>query len=200
MRLRRRLHPRVAAVDALRDAIQHGAFQAFLLYGVTGSGKTEVYLRAAAECLRTGRGVLFLAPEIALTAQLTQAFRERFGASIAILHSQLSPAERYAQWLRIKQGDAPIVIGARSAVFAPLPNIGLIIIDEEHETAYKQSTAPTYHARTLAEARPRRERRIAARLRYTCAGDLPPRREGTPAPTGLARTGWRRDAARNALD
>jgi primosomal protein N' (replication factor Y) len=143
------------AVDALRDAIQHGAFQAFLLYGVTGSGKTEVYLRAAAECLRTGRGVLFLAPEIALTAQLTQAFRERFGASIAILHSQLNPAERYAQWLRIKQGDAPIVIGARSAVFAPLPNIGLIIIDEEHETAYKQSTAPTYHARTLAEARAR---------------------------------------------
>jgi primosomal protein N' len=143
------------AVDALRSAIQHGAFQAFLLYGVTGSGKTEVYLRAAAECLRTGRGVLFLAPEIALTAQLTQAFRERFGASIAVLHSQLSPTERYAQWLRIKQGDAPIVIGARSAVFAPLPNIGLIIIDEEHETAYKQSTAPTYHARTLAEARAR---------------------------------------------
>jgi len=143
------------AVDALRDAIQQGAFQALLLYGVTGSGKTEVYLRAAAECLRTGRSVLFLAPEIALTAQLTQAFRERFGASIAILHSQLSPAERYAQWLRIKQGDAPIVIGARSAVFAPLPNVGLIIIDEEHETAYKQSATPTYHARTMAEARAR---------------------------------------------
>jgi primosomal protein N' (replication factor Y) len=143
------------AVNALRDALTQGAYQAFLLYGVTGSGKTEVYLRAAAECLRTGRSVLFLAPEIALTAQLTQAFRERFGASIAVLHSQLTPAERYAQWLRIKQGDAPIVIGARSAVFAPLPNIGLIIIDEEHETAYKQSTAPTYHARTLAEARAR---------------------------------------------
>jgi primosomal protein N' (replication factor Y) len=143
------------AVNALRDALAQGAYQPFLLYGVTGSGKTEVYLRAAAECLRTGRSVLFLAPEIALTAQLTQAFRERFGASIAVLHSQLTPAERYAQWLRIKQGDAPIVIGARSAVFAPLPNIGLIIIDEEHETAYKQSTAPTYHARTLAEARAR---------------------------------------------
>jgi primosomal protein N' (replication factor Y) len=143
------------AVDALRDALKQGRYQPFLLYGVTGSGKTEVYLRAAAECLRTGRGVLFLAPEIALTAQLTQAFRERFGASIAVLHSQLSPAERYAQWLRIKQGDAPIVIGARSAVFAPLPNVGLIIIDEEHETAYKQSTTPTYHARTLAEARAR---------------------------------------------
>jgi primosomal protein N' (replication factor Y) len=143
------------AVNALRDALTQGAYQAFLLYGITGSGKTEVYLRAAAECLRTGRSVLFLAPEIALTAQLTQAFRERFGAGIAVLHSQLTPAERYAQWLRIKQGDAPIVIGARSAVFAPLPNVGLIIIDEEHETAYKQSTPPTYHARTLAEARAR---------------------------------------------
>ncbi len=143
------------AVNALRDALTQGAYQPFLLYGVTGSGKTEVYLRATAECLRAGRGVLFLAPEIALTAQLTQAFRERFGASVAVLHSQLSPAERYAQWLRIKQGDAPIVIGARSAVFAPLPNIGLIIIDEEHETAYKQSNAPPYHARTLAEARAR---------------------------------------------
>ena len=143
------------AVDALRDALRQRVYQPFLLYGVTGSGKTEVYLRAAAECLRTGRGVLFLAPEIALTAQLTQAFRERFGAGIAVLHSQLSPAERYAQWLRIRRGDAPIVIGARSAVFAPLPNVGLIIIDEEHETAYKQSTVPTYHARTMAEARAR---------------------------------------------
>ncbi|BCW96520.1 MAG: primosomal protein N' [Fimbriimonadales bacterium] len=143
------------AVNALRDALTQGAYQPFLLYGVTGSGKTEVYLRAAAECLRTGRSVLFLAPEIALTAQLTQAFRERFGMSVAVLHSQLSPAERYAQWLRIKQGDAPIVIGARSAVFAPLSNIGLIVIDEEHETAYKQSNAPPYHARMLAEARAR---------------------------------------------
>lgn len=143
------------AVRALSDALARGRYHAFLLYGITGSGKTEVYLRAAAECLRTGRGVLFLAPEIALTAQLTQAFRERFGSSIAVLHSQRTPTERYAHWLRIKRGDAPIVIGARSAIFAPLPNLGLIIIDEEHETAYKQSTAPAYHARTLAEARAR---------------------------------------------
>lgn len=143
------------AVDALREALARGKFATFLLYGVTGSGKTEVYLRAAAECLRQGRGVLFLAPEIALTAQLTQAFRERFGASVAVWHSQLAPSERYAQWLRIKQGDAPIVVGARSAIFAPLPNLGLIIVDEEHETSYKHSGTPAYHARTVAEVRAR---------------------------------------------
>lgn len=143
------------AVDALRKALEQGAYQPFLLFGVTGSGKTEVYLRAAAECLRTGRSVLVLVPEIALTAQLSQAFRERFGASVALWHSQLSPSERYGQWLRIQRGDAPIVVGARSAIFAPLPHLGLIIIDEEHESSYKQSTAPTYHARTLAEARAR---------------------------------------------
>ncbi|MCS6918956.1 MAG: DEAD/DEAH box helicase family protein, partial [Fimbriimonadales bacterium] len=117
------------AVDALRSALERGAYQPLLLFGVTGSGKTEVYLRAAAECLRMGRGVLVLVPEIALTAQLSQAFRERFGASVALWHSQLSPSERYAQWLRIQRGDAPIVVGARSAVFAPLPNLGLLILD-----------------------------------------------------------------------
>jgi hypothetical protein len=144
--------------------------------------------------------VLFLAPEIALTAQLTQAFRERFGASIAVLHSQLTPAERYAQWLRIKQGDAPIVIGARSAVFAPLPNIGLLIIDEEHETAYKQRLRrPTTLARW-------RRRAPARRTPYCCSAPQRPRwRPSTapskaPAPTGLARTSRRRDAARNAPD
>ncbi|MDW8051208.1 MAG: primosomal protein N' [Armatimonadota bacterium] len=143
------------AVDTLRAAISSNQFRAFLLYGVTGSGKTEVYLRAAAECLRHGRSALILVPEIALTAQLTQAFRERFGSSVAVLHSLLSPSERYAQWLRIKQGEAPLVVGARSAVFAPLPNIGLIVVDEEHETSYKHSGTPAYHARTVAEARAR---------------------------------------------
>ncbi len=143
------------AIDALRQALERGAYQPFLLFGVTGSGKTEVYLRAAAECLRTGRTVLTLVPEIALTAQLSQAFRERFGASVALWHSQLSPSERYAQWLRIQQGNAPIVVGARSAIFAPLPNLGLIIVDEEHENSYKQSNAPAYHARLLAERRAR---------------------------------------------
>ncbi|MDW8105870.1 MAG: primosomal protein N' [Armatimonadota bacterium] len=143
------------AVDVLREAISSGEYRAFLLYGVTGSGKTEVYLRAAAECVRHGRSVLVLVPEIALTAQLTQAFRERFGSSVAVLHSQLSPSERYAQWLRIKQGEAPLVIGARSAVFAPLPNVGLIVVDEEHETSYKHNGVPAYHARAVAEVRAR---------------------------------------------
>lgn len=141
------------AVDSINAALRAGRHEAFLLYGVTGSGKTEVYLRAAAECLRLGRGVLMLVPEIALTAQVSQAFRERFGASVAVWHSLLSPAERYVQWLRIRRGDAPIVVGARSALFAPMPSLGLIIVDEEHETSYKQAHAPAYHARTLAEAR-----------------------------------------------
>ncbi len=143
------------AVGALTAALRQGTHHAFLLYGVTGSGKTEVYLRAAAECLRLGRGVLMLVPEIALTAQVSQAFRERFGTSVAVWHSLLCPTERYAQWLRIRRGDAPVVIGARSAIFAPMPSVGLIIVDEEHETSYKQSHAPTYHARTLAEMRAR---------------------------------------------
>jgi primosomal protein N' (replication factor Y) len=144
-----------SAVETLTRALRAGNHQAFLLYGVTGSGKTEVYLRAAAECLRMGRSVLMLVPEIALTAQVSQAFRERFGSTVAIWHSQLSPSDRYVQWLRIQRGDAPVVVGARSALFTPLPNIGLIIVDEEHETSYKQSHAPTYHARTLAEVRAR---------------------------------------------
>ncbi|MCX7925486.1 MAG: primosomal protein N' [Fimbriimonadales bacterium] len=148
------------AVDALNNALREGGHQAFLLYGVTGSGKTEVYLRAAAECLRMGRGVMVLVPEIALTAQVSQAFRERFGAGVAVWHSQLSPSERYAQWLRIRRGDAPVVVGARSAIFAPMPDVGLIIVDEEHETSYKQAYAPTYHARPLAEARARDARAV----------------------------------------
>lgn len=144
-----------SAVETLTRALQAGKYQAFLLYGVTGSGKTEVYLRAAAECLRMGRSVLMLVPEIALTAQVSQAFRERFGSAVAVWHSQLSPSDRYVQWLRIQRGDAPVVVGARSALFAPLSNIGLILVDEEHEASYKQSHSPTYHARTLAEVRAR---------------------------------------------
>ncbi len=146
-----------SAVQALRSAIQKGGYQAFLLYGVTGSGKTQVYLRASTEVLRTGRTILLLVPEIALTAQLSQRLRERFGESVAVLHSQLSPSERYAQWLRIYRGHAPIVVGARSALFAPLRNVGLIVVDEEHEPSYKQNNTPAYHARRLAEARAQEE-------------------------------------------
>lgn len=145
------------AVERLRNALAEGTYKPFLLYGVTGSGKTEVYLRTAAESLRLGRSVLFLVPEIALTPQLVNAFRERFGGAVAVWHSQLSPSERYAQWMRVRSGVAPIVVGARSAIFAPLRNIGLLIVDEEHEPSYKQTSAPPYHARTLAYARAQAE-------------------------------------------
>lgn len=145
---------------SLRDALRSGTFQKCLLFGVTGSGKTEVYLRAAAGCLRMGRNVLFLVPEIALTAQLTGAFRERFGKSVAVLHSQLSESERLDQWLRVRAGHRSVVIGARSAVFAPLQNLGLIILDEEHEGAYKQQSTPRYHTRAIAEARARRSNAV----------------------------------------
>jgi primosomal protein N' (replication factor Y) len=143
------------ALLSLRDVLRSGTFQKCLLFGVTGSGKTEVYLRAAAGCLRMGRNVLFLVPEIALTAQLTGAFRARFGKSVAVLHSQLSESERLDQWLRVRAGQRSVVIGARSAVFAPLQNVGLIILDEEHEGAYKQQSTPRYHTRSIAEARAR---------------------------------------------
>ncbi len=149
-----------AVLQTLRHAIESGSYRAFLLYGVTGSGKTEVYLQAAAMTLRAGRTVLFLVPEIALTAQLTAAFRERFGNAVAVLHSQLNPSERYAQWLRVRNGQAPIVVGARSALFAPLRRVGLIILDEEHEPAYKQQQSPLYHARLLAEARAQTEQAV----------------------------------------
>jgi primosomal protein N' (replication factor Y) (superfamily II helicase) len=142
-----------AALESIRQALDTGRYHAFLLYGVTGSGKTEVYLQATALALRAGRTVLFLVPEIALTAQLTAAFRERFGSAVAVLHSQLTPSERYAQWLRVRAGQAPIVVGARSAIFAPLRSVGLIVLDEEHEPAYKQQQSPFYHARQLAEVR-----------------------------------------------
>jgi len=148
------------AIDAIRQAIEAGRYHAFLLYGVTGSGKTEVYLHATAAALRMGRAVLFLVPEIALTAQLTAAFRERFGNSVAVLHSQLNPSERYAHWLRVRAGHAPIVVGARSALFAPLRSLGLIVLDEEHEPAYKQGQTPFYHARRLAEARAREQQAV----------------------------------------
>src|SRR5208283_2698571 len=104
----------------------------FMLYGVTGSGKTEVYLRAAAEALRMGKQVLYLVPEIALATQAIAHLRERFGRGVAIIHSELPPKERLENWMSIRSGASPVVLGARSALFAPLTNIGLIVVDEEH--------------------------------------------------------------------
>jgi primosomal protein N' (replication factor Y) len=122
----------------------------FLLHGVTGSGKTEIYLRAAAQVLRSGRQVVVLVPEIALTVQLVRRFAARFPGQVAVLHSGLSPGERYDEWRRVRRGDAPLVIGSRSAIFAPVAAPGLIIVDEEHEPGYKNDTTPRYHARSVA--------------------------------------------------
>ncbi len=135
----------------------------YLLHGVTGSGKTEVYLRALARALESGKSGLVLVPEIALTPQTVERFRSRFdhagkaGAGVAVLHSHLSDAERREEWMRLQRGDARIAIGARSAVFAPLRNLGIIIVDEEHENTYKQEETPRYHARDVAVMRGRIE-------------------------------------------
>jgi len=122
----------------------------FLLQGVTGSGKTELYLRAVQRALQQGRGAIVLVPEIALTPQTIRRFGARFPATIAVMHSRLSEGERYDQWRRIRSGDLRLVIGSRSAIFSPVQNLGLIVLDEEHEWTYKQQQAPHYHAREVA--------------------------------------------------
>ena len=122
----------------------------FYLYGITGSGKTEVFLRAAQYMLKTGKSVIYLVPEISLTHQTAQMIGRRFGSLAATLHSGMSPSARLSEWMRIRRGDAPIVVGPRSAVFAPVSNLGLIIIDEEHDGSYKSGSTPRYHARQIA--------------------------------------------------
>lgn len=135
----------------IREAIEKEIHSRFLLFGVTGSGKTEVYMRAAHACLEKQRSVIMLVPEISLTTQVIQRFIGRFGAeSIAVLHSRLSQGERHDEWMRIKEGKVKIVIGARSAVFAPFDNIGLIILDEEHEATYKSDMTPKYDGAEVA--------------------------------------------------
>jgi primosomal protein N' (replication factor Y) len=122
----------------------------FYLYGITGSGKTEVFLRAAEYMLKEGKSVIYLVPEIALTQQTAELIGRRFGPAAATLHSGMSPSARLSEWARIRRGEAPIVVGPRSAVFAPVPNLGLVIIDEEHDGSYKSGNTPRYHARQTA--------------------------------------------------
>ncbi len=143
------LRPLLAALHA-RRAEQR------LLHGVTGSGKTEVYLRAAAAALDQGRGAIVLVPEIALTPQIVGRFIERFGETVAVLHSRLRPAERYAEWRRLREGEARVCVGPRSAVFAPVRELGLIVVDEEHDSSYKHEGDPRYDARDVAAERARR--------------------------------------------
>ncbi len=136
--------PQAAAIAAVIGAL--GTGRGFLLHGVTGSGKTEVYLRLTAEALARGQGAIVLVPEIALTAQVVARFVARFGERVALLHSALSAGERYDEWRRILDGVADVVVGSRSALFAPIEDLGLIVVDEEQEPSYKQESAPRYHA------------------------------------------------------
>lgn len=140
------------ALNAITSALDNSEHQSVLIHGVTGSGKTEVYIRAIEHAIGFGRQAIVLVPEISLTPQTRQRFRARFD-SVAVLHSHLTPSARHAEWRRIARGDVQVVVGARSAVFAPLPHLGLIVIDEEHESTFKQETAPRYHARAIAERR-----------------------------------------------
>lgn len=142
-------------VETLKAALAESRFRAFLLEGVTGSGKTEVYLHAVRDALRRGRTALLLVPEIALTAQILNRFRARFGVQVAILHSAMDEGVRFGEWMRARRGEARVVIGARSALFAPLPDLGLVIVDEEHDPSYKQDETPRYHARDAALVRAR---------------------------------------------
>jgi primosomal protein N' (replication factor Y) len=149
-----------SAVQRVIDSMGRG-FSAFLLAGVTGSGKTEVYMQLADEFIRRKLPVLILTPEIALISQMERRFRARFGEQVAILHSGLSYGERYDQWLRIRRGEVSIAIGARSAIFAPFPSVGLLVVDEEHDTSYKQEGSLRYNARDLAVVRAKLDRGIA---------------------------------------
>ena len=143
-----------SALAAIHASLDKECYQCHLLHGITGSGKTEVYLQAIEYALKQGKNVLILVPEIALTEQTTERFRSRFQEPIALLHHRLSSGERFDSWHNIQKGQQRIVIGARSAVFAPLPRLGLIIVDEEHEASYKQNEeAPCYHARDVAVMR-----------------------------------------------
>lgn len=139
--------------DNINGRLQEQRHGVFLLHGVTGSGKTEVYLQTIQQCIEQDRQAIVLVPEIALTPQMVERFKGRFGDQVAVMHSRLSGGERYDEWRKIREGQVKVAIGARSAVFAPFSRLGLIIMDEEHETSYKQEETPKYHARDVAVKR-----------------------------------------------
>jgi primosomal protein N' (replication factor Y) len=145
--------PQAAAHEAIRDGLASGEFRGYLLHGITGSGKTEVYLHVIADALAAGKTAIVLVPEISLTPQLAARFRARFGEDVAVLHSGLPPRERLAAWRRLRAGEVGIALGARSAVFAPLADLGVIVVDEEHDSSFKQDEGVRYHARDVALVR-----------------------------------------------
>lgn len=147
----------IASIDA---ALRAGSADSFLLHGITGSGKTEVYLRAIATCRELGRGSLVLVPEIALTPQLVARFRARFGEELAVIHSGLGERDRYEMWTALREAKVRVAIGARSALFAPVHDVGLVVVDEEHDTSFKQEEGVRYHARDMALLRARRARAV----------------------------------------
>ncbi len=138
------------AIAPILQTIEEKKHEVFLMYGVTGSGKTEVYLQSIDQVLKGGKEAIVLVPEISLTPQMVKRFKGRFGSKVAVLHSGLSAGEKYDEWRKIQRKEVSVVVGARSAVFAPFQNLGIIIIDEEHETSYKQEETPRYHARDVA--------------------------------------------------
>ena len=145
------------ALDYIYSVLDEHKKHDILLHGVTGSGKTEVFIKAASHCIKNGRNVIILVPEISLTPQIQRRFTEYFGDSVAVLHSALSAGERFDEWQRIKKGDVQIVVGARSAIFAPFENIGLIIVDEEHDSSYLSESSPRYNAIDVALYRGKQE-------------------------------------------
>lgn len=149
-----------SALSEINAAQAEGTFAAFLLHGVTGSGKTEIYIRAMREALRRGRSAMMLVPEIALTPVFSRRLRAHFGDAVAIFHSSLTTGERFDEWHRLKRGEARVVIGTRSAVFAPVSDLGVIVVDEEHEASYRQQESPYYNGRDTAVMRALKERAI----------------------------------------
>lgn len=138
------------ALTKIKQAMDEKRQETFLLHGVTGSGKTEIYLQAIQRAIADGKEAIVLVPEISLTPQMTERFKSRFGDEVAVMHSGLSVGEKYDEWRKVQQGKVKVVVGARSAIFAPFKNLGLIILDEEHESTYKQEDSPRYHARDVA--------------------------------------------------
>ncbi len=156
-KIRRLSQEQEKALDEISRGLDSNRFNPLLLFGITGSGKTEVYMQAVEKCLKMGKGALVLVPEISMTGQLAGWFSSRFKDGLCILHSGLTKEQRRDQWWKIRIGEARIVVGARSAIFAPLSDIGLIIVDEEHDSSYKQAEKFRYNARDLALVRAKME-------------------------------------------